>query len=130
MFKVSDKHIGIFAVFVYFVSQYISDILPAGQLLTLLPLAMLIFLIIKRNGLKVRRQLSPYLVYMYGFALFCVASMLWAADPSLTVSKRNSVIIATIGMTIVYLYAYYPTYILRRVTKRTPAPIRRTAPTI
>lgn len=107
MIKVSDKHIGVFAVLVYFISQYISDILPAGQLLILFPLAMLGFLIIKRNGLRVRKQLSPYLVYMYGFALFCAASMLWAADPSLTVSKRNSVFIAAIAMTIIYLYSYY-----------------------
>lgn len=106
MIKKSEKYIGVFAVLVYFIAQYISDILPMGQLLVLVPLALLLYLIIRHRGLKIRKRLSQYLLYMYGFAIFCAASMLWAANPSLSVSKVNSVFIAAIGMTVIYSYSY------------------------
>ena len=106
MIKVSEKHIGIFAVMVYFISQYISDVMPAGQLLILVSLALLMYLILNHRGLKIRKQLSTYIIYMYGFALFCAASILWAENPSLAVSKVNSVFIAVIGMTVIYSYSF------------------------
>ena len=106
MLKVSEKYIGIFAVLIYFVSQYISDVLPGGQLLVLVPLAVLMYLILNQRGLRIRKRISQYILYMYGFAIFCAASMLWAANPSLAVSKVNSVFIAVIGMTIVYSYTF------------------------
>lgn len=106
MLKVSVRSIGIISILLYSIMQYLSDILPLGQFLVIVPLAVLSLLLIMRNGLRFKKRVAPYLVYIYLFAIFCASSTLWAVNPRLSVSKVNAVVFITIGMTIVYLYSY------------------------
>ena len=106
MLKVSVSSIGILSILLYFVMLYLSDILPFGQIFGIIPLLVLGLLLVMRNGLRLKKRLAPYLVYMYLFAFFCALSTLWAENPRLSAGKVNAVVFIAIGMTVVYLYSY------------------------
>ena len=89
----------------YFVGSYISETLVGGQLILVLAVVLMAFTVISRTGGKIRVKNNGFLVYILVFLLFCMASRLWADDPSLSVSKINGLIFIFIGMTFIH-FAY------------------------
>ena len=94
----------------YFVSVYISDSLPGGQLLTVFSIAVMLIVALRQNRFKVRLYARGYFLYIIVFIIFCALSRLWAEDPSLAITKINSllfVLLAMIAIVTDYAAVYF-----------------------
>lgn len=90
----------------YFVSIYISDTLPGGQILTVFPIGIMLLIEIWQNKGKIRLYTKGYFFYIISFTVFCTLSRIWAKDPSLAVSKVNSLIFILLAAIPVVLCIY------------------------
>lgn len=90
----------------YFVSIYISDTLPGGQLLTLIPAVVMLLVAIQQNKGKIQFRAGGYFLYIIVFLAFCVLSRLWAQDPNLAVTKINALIFILLAMIAVGVSIY------------------------
>ena len=90
----------------YFVSIYISDTLPGGQILTVFPIGIMLLIEIWQNKGKIRLYTKGYFFYIISFTVFCTLSRIWARDPSLAVSKVNSLIFILLAAIPVVLCIY------------------------
>ena len=98
------KHNLIFiATVLYYAGSYIAETIPGGQLILVFAIGLMSFTIFSTTGGKIPVKNSGFIVYTLVFLLFCVASRLWAEDPSLSVNKINGLIFILIGMIIIHL---------------------------
>lgn len=82
----SNKLIFLLAFFSY-ILFYIDDIIPYGGVLTGAVFLLILLVYAFEGGMKVRFSFSPYLMYIFLFACFCLLSKIWAEDPSLANGK-------------------------------------------
>lgn len=106
MLKFSNEAILYFAVFLYFVANYISGLLPAGQLLVVVSLALTALIYVNKYGTIIKLKTWSFLCYIACFTLFCIASRLWAEDPNLAITKINSLVFIFIGMSVISTTLY------------------------
>ena len=98
------KHNLIFiATVLYYAGSYIAETIPGGQLILVFAIGLMSFTIFSTTGGKIPVKNSGFIVYTLVFLLFCVASRLWAEEPSLSVNKINGLIFILIGMIIIHL---------------------------
>ena len=93
-------------IILYFVSIYISNTLPGGQLLTIIPIGGLLLTALLQNRGKIVLYLKGYFTYIVIFILFCSLSRLWAEDSTLAVTKINSMIFALLAMIAIVVSQY------------------------
>ncbi len=93
-------------LWLYFVSTYISDILPGGQLLTVFPIGiLLLFAFLKHNG-RIRLYAKSYFAYIIIFIVYCALSRFWAVNPRLAVTKINSLLFILLASVVIVLCIY------------------------
>ena len=91
-----------FIILLYTVGQFVGNLYSRlGGILLLSPVfGMLLWYIIHNKGV-IRYHVNAYIVYMILFALFCVASSLWAADRSLALKKGIDIAETAVMMIVI-----------------------------
>ncbi len=104
MWKMQSSKLIFFLSCISYVLFYIDDIIPYGRIITgAVFLLMLVVFAVERE-MKFRFSLSSYLIYIFAFACFCLASKIWAEDPSLANGKIRRLFIL-FGMMFILYYS-------------------------
>ncbi|MDI9461664.1 MAG: O-antigen ligase family protein [Saccharofermentanales bacterium] len=105
MKKITHNHIIFSSTLLYFVGIYVSDTIPYGKTMIVFALGMMLVSLYIRYGTKIpkQRRYNGYLLYIFSFLIYCALSMIWAKDPSLTVSKIFALLFIFIAMFIINL---------------------------
>ena len=90
----------------YYALCFISDSLPGGQLLAIIPLSVMLFLHFRKNGFNVKLYAVVFSLYLIVFIAFCMLSRLWAQNSMLAVPKINSLIFILIAMVVIIICIY------------------------
>ena len=91
---------------VYFVSIYISDTFPGGNLLTVFPLLIMLISGVKTNKGVFKIYAKGYFAYILSFMVFCALSRLWAENSRLAIPKINSLIFIFLSMIVIVMLIY------------------------
>ena len=106
MIKVKKHNLIILSTMLYYVGSYIAGTLPGGQLILVLPVGLMAFTVFTKTSGRLPVKNSGFVFYVLSFLLFCIASRLWAEDPSLSVNKINGLFFIFIGMIIIH-FCYF-----------------------
>lgn len=103
MMRAKNHNLIFFSTILYYAGSYIAGTIYAGQLILVLAVGLMAIAVFSNTGGKIPIRNSGFIKYILVFLLFCIASRLWAEDPSLSGNKINGLIFILIGMIIINL---------------------------
>ena len=86
MTKIDNRKVLFFSTYLFFVFAYIEETIPFGQFVTFASLALMILASNKITSHSFKIPVSGFLIYIAAMLLFCIASTIWAEDPSRTMT--------------------------------------------
>ena len=102
MMNVSNHRMLVLATYAFYVIAYIEDLLPFGQVFVFASLALMLYAHINIHRYELVSRLSYYYVYMLAFMVYCLCSLIWAEDRSLTMVIVRGHFFNLIIMSIVF----------------------------